>query len=248
MSDFDGSTLWRVSDYERMRESSEAHGAMAGAGPTLLPTTLLADLRQLQRDPTTDDVLEVMAACLRHREAALLYLEYGDFVLPVTLFPAQRLYHSPRDVSQLIATAGLSTLKLISAERPGVRPPGHTMHERVAAADKYRPLEPLLWAVALYGPRNTLLKEIGGRAAYRLAPGRAVEQPSLPGAIAPAVLRLRQDAVSLREMAGWPGLSIERASRMLNALYLTDALMVSRSHPAARSEPTSWRTLIGRRR
>jgi hypothetical protein len=35
---------------------------------------------------------------------------------------------------------------------------------------------------------------------------------------------------------------------MLNALYLTGALMVSRSHPAARSEPRGWRGWLGRRR
>jgi hypothetical protein len=60
--------------------------------------------------------------------------------------------------------------------------------------------------------------------------------------------RLRQGAASLREMAHWPGMSVERASRLLNALYLCGALMVTRSHPAARSAPTAWRDLFSRRR
>jgi len=40
--------------------------------------------------------------------------------------------------------------------------------------------------------------------------------------------------VPLRTIAGWPGMSHERASRLLNALYLGSELMITRSHPAAR--------------
>ncbi len=249
MRDFEGSTLWRISEYERMREGQEAAAASAQGGrATLLPTTLLADLRQLQRDAASHDVLEVMAACLRHREAALLTVQVGGLVWPVTLFPRQRLYHSPCDAAQLQTAAGFSTHRLLSTEPPGVRVPGDALHERVAALDKYRPLSPLLWLVALHGPRKVLLNEIAGRAAYRLAAGLGENRPEPPGALAPAVLRLREEAASLREMAHWPGLSLERASRLLNALYLTDALMVTRSHPAARDEPAGWRGLFGRRR
>lgn len=247
MRDFEGSTLWRISEYERMREGGAA-AAFQGDGPTLLSTTLLSDLRQLQADPTANDVLEVMAACLRNREAALLYIEYGGLVWPLTLFPRLRLYHSPCDASLLSATAGLSTLRLISAEPPDVRPPGDARHERIAAAERYRALGPLLWQVALEGPRRTLLNEIGGHAAYRLAPGLGEKRPAPPGALGPAVQRLREGAASLRDIAHWPGLSVERASRLLNALYLTDALMVTRSHPLARSEPLHWRGLLNRRR
>ena len=49
-------------------------------------------------------------------------------------------------------------------------------------------------------------------------------------------------------MAHWPGLSVERASRLLNALYLTGALMVTRSHLMARGEPLHWRGLLNRHR
>lgn len=248
MADFKDSTLWRISEFERVRAAGGQVSSIAVSGPTLLPTTLLDDLRQLQREGTPNDVLEVMAACLRHRESALLYLECGPYVWPVTLFPSQHLYHSPRDVPEVGQTIGLSRLKLISVERPGVRPPGHSMHERVAAQEKYHPMPALLWAVALNGPRSTLLSEIGGRAAYRLAPGRADDMAAPPGALAPAVARLRKTATSLRDMATWPGMSLERASRLLNALYLTDALMVTRSHPAARNEPAPWRTFLGKRR
>ena len=53
----------------------------------------------------------------------------------------------------------------------------------------------------------------------------------------PAVERLRREAASLKQIAGWPGMSLERAARLLNALYLGANLMVSRSGAAARPEP-----------
>ena len=41
-------------------------------------------------------------------------------------------------------------------------------------------------------------------------------------------------------------MTVERASRLLNALYLCGALMVTRSHPAARHAPAGWRGLFGK--
>lgn len=244
MAEFFGSTLWRVSAFERMRDADAAAATLGGGAPTLLPTTLLADLRQIEQNAADNDVLEVMAACVRHREPALLCLAYGTLVWPVTLFPSQLLYHSPRDADEMARASPFAQLALISADRPGVRPPGHAMHERVGAIEKYRPLSQLFWAVALHGPRSTLLVEIRGRAAYRLAPGRAGNIPAPPGALAPAVQRLRQDAAPLRDIARWPGMSIDRACRLLNALYLTESLMVTRSHPLARDEPAELRQLF----
>jgi len=44
----------------------------------------------------------------------------------------------------------------------------------------------------------------------------------------------------LRKIAGWPGMSVERASRLLNALYLTSNLIVSRAHHTARPGVLHW--------
>ena len=248
MQDEDHSTLWRISAFERLRAGGADGGPMGIAPSTMLPSTLQSELDRLHAHADTDDVLEVMAACLRHRESALLYVGMAPYVWSVTLFPIQGIYHARRDVADPVMAEGLGRLKLISAERPIVRPPGHWLHERVSAHDKYHPMSELVWEVALRGPRATLLTEISGRTAYRLAPGRGEDRPVPSGAIASAIVRLRKETGSLREMTSWPGMSLERASRLLNALYLTDSLIVMRTHPRARKEPMDWGRLLGRRR
>jgi hypothetical protein len=245
--DFEDSTLWRVSEFERVRQETGTSGYTPLTAASVLPTTLLADLHGLEYAAGGGDVLEVIAACLRHREAALLYLQHEELVWPVTLFPLQMLYHSPRDMVQA-SPANLADLSLIGVEPPGVRPPGHWMFERVAQAEHYRPLAPLLWAMALGGPRAMLLAEIGGTAAYRALKNLASEGLVAPGALGSAAERLRRESVSLREMTTWPGISLERASRLLNALYLASALLVTRTHPAARAEPGFVRGLFGARK
>lgn len=237
MRDFDDTTLWNISEFQRIRQETGTSGFVGLGRQTVLPTTLLADLRQLGSSHDTTDALEVVAACLRHREPALLILQYEQLVWPVTLFPMQELYHSPRDL-MLATPAGLGTLKLIGVEPPGVRPPGHWMHERVDTAAHYRPLAPLVWRLALLGPRSTLLQEIAGPAAYRFAASRLEDVPAPTGAMGSAMERLRHQTVPLRQIASWPGMSIERANRLLNALYLASALIVSRAGPAVRSEPS----------
>jgi hypothetical protein len=244
MRDFLDSTLWRISAYERMRlERSSSVFAQLGE-PTLLPTTMLADLRQLESRREDGDVLEILAACMRHRQAALICLQYEDLAWPVTVFPTELVYHSPRDMV-LARHNGLAALKVLSCDAPGLRPPGHWMHERVGRMEHYHPLKPLLWNLALNGPRNDLLSEIAGHAAYRVTLSRE-DRLLAPGALGPAADRLRSESASLRDIARWPGMSTDRACRLLNALYLTSALMVMRSHPAARPQGTLLDRLMGR--
>jgi hypothetical protein len=244
MRDFLDSTLWRISAYERMRlERSSSVFAQLGE-PTLLPTTLLSDLRHLESRREDGDVLEILAACMRQRQSALICLQYDGLVWPVTVFPSELVYHSPRDMT--LATAdGLAALKVLSCDAPGMRPPGHWMHERVGRMEHYHPLKPLLWNLALNGPRSELLSEIAGHAAYRVTLSRE-DRLLAPGALGPAADRLRSESASLRDIARWPGMSTDRACRLLNALYLTSALMVMRSHPAARPEGSMLSRLMGR--
>ena len=218
-----------------------------GGGRTLLATTLLADLRRLQSGGAMETFSKSSRRAFESRGSPPVP-QQGEFVWPVTLFPREGLYHSPRDAESMAATFAMSRLRLLSVEPPGVRPPGASMHERVASPDRYRLLPGLLWTVAMHGPRPELLSEIGGRAAYRVVASKFGNVPPMRGATSSTVLRLEREPASLSEIARWPGMSAERASRILNAIYLCGGLMISRAHPAARSEPKSWRSLLGRRK
>jgi hypothetical protein len=244
MQEIAGPKLWRVSAFETLRHQAATAAHADLRRQTVISTTLQGELSALERRRESADVLEVVAACVRLREAALLYLQCDEGVWPVTLFPEQMLYHSPR--SLLLGTSrALGTLKTLDVEPPGVRPPGHWMHERIAQADAYHPLAPALWTLALKGARIDLLKEIAGTAAYRALRNPAAQDLATPGALGPAVERLRKESAPLRRIASWPGMSVERASRLLNGLYLTSNLIISRAHHSARPGMLQW--LLGRR-
>jgi hypothetical protein len=233
MRTFDDTTLWRVSAYERWYEETGTSG-FASLGPTTkLPTTLYAELNQLERRHLRSDVLEVVAACIRQRESALILLRHRELVWPLTLFPQNNLYHLPRPIIESLQT-GNRDLEVLTVEPPGLRPPGHVMHERVAEGPGYRPLPPLLWALALHAPQAHLLPDIAGRAAYWVSAEFARDGITQPGAPGPVLRRLRQEVASVAEIASWPGMDMERAERVLNGLYLQGGLIVLRSHRSAK--------------
>jgi hypothetical protein len=89
----------------------------------------------------------------------------------------------------------------------------------------------------LQGPSRELISEIGGFAAYRALRTPASEGFPTPGALGPAALKLHRESASLQHIVRWPGMSLERSVRLLNGLYLTANLLVSRSHPNARRQP-----------
>ena len=244
MPEFKESSLWRISKFNRLRNTIAAASHDGMQRQTLISSTLQTELRVLDRRREGADPLEVVAACVRLREPALIYLSCGEVVWPVTLFPAQMLYHSPRSLAQA-TLRDMAVLKIIDVEPAAVRPPGHWMNERVANVESYHELMPALWRLALQGPRTTLLHEVAGTAAYRVLRSPTSHDLATPGALGPAVERLRGDSVPLRTIAGWPGMSLERASRLLNALYLTSNLIVSRTHHSARSGTLQW--LLSRR-
>jgi hypothetical protein len=94
------------------------------------------------------------------------------------------------------------------------------------------------------GPRSALVTEISGHAAYRSTLS-AESRPAVGGALGAAADRLRRETASLRDIARWPGMSTERAGRLLNALYLASGLMVMRTHPSARGEPQTIASRFG---
>ncbi|MES2889543.1 MAG: hypothetical protein V4739_16240 [Pseudomonadota bacterium] len=224
MREFDDVELWRVSAFQRLQRSPGESAYTRLDETAVLSTSLMADLNALRQDALQGDALEVMAACVRHSEPTLLYFQYEAVVWPLTLFPSERLYHSPRDLAQACAS-GLASLRFLRAEPPGVRAPGNSQRERVMPAHQYRPLVPLLRTLALQGPRKTPLSALKTKTSVRLNPGAVLKNLGLQGAMGSAAERLRRESVDLREIAAWPGMNAERASRLVNALYLSGELI-----------------------
>jgi hypothetical protein len=236
MRDFEDSTLWRISEFERVREQTGSSGYAGLGRNTVLSPTLVTELNGLTASSAVLDVLELLAACLRLREPALIYFQCEGLIWPVTVFPAENLYHSPRNILQA-GDGALAALQAGPVEPPGVRPPGHWMFERIATKECYHPLAPALWALALRGPSRELIAEIGGFAAYRALRQPAGEGLPTPGALGATATRLHREAAPLLQIARWPGMSLERSVRLLNGLYLTSNLLISRTHPNARRQP-----------
>ena len=243
-------TLWRVSAFQRAMGDVESGGLAGGAGLSSLSPSLMADLERHDQSVDGADLLEVTASCLRHAQNVVLHLARDGYVLPVTLFPRERLYHSPMPCEQLL-DASLARTRLLQVEPALLRPPGSRQSDRIGATQHHHPLGPLLWSLAIHGPRTTLLPEIAGSAVYRTAPGVQLRGLGVRGAYAHGVYRLKGEAVPLRTIESWSGFDAEKAVRLLNALYLQSGLIISRTHPAALSASTlsqSWRQFLRRRR
>ncbi len=231
--------LMRISDFRRYLQQHQAADRGSSTRLTSLSPSLLQDLLRGDRDGRPNDLLEVVAAALRHGRRLLLHLGIEQHVIPLTLFPAERLAHCALTPAQLL-NSRLQAFEVLQVEPALLQPPGS--HERTLVADAalYGPLGPLTWALAMRGARDTLLPELAGSIAYRVTPGADLRGLELPGPLSAAVARLRREGTNLREMSGWPGFDRERAARLVNALYLQAALIVSRTHPAATNE--GWRS------
>ena len=193
---------------------------------TSLNPSLLQDLLRFEASHGPGeglDLLEVVAAALRHNRALLLHLQIEFRAIPLTLLPASRQMDCLLPLPQLLALR-LSELRVLRVEP--ARSPN-------AEALPLQPLGPLMWELALRGGRSELLPEIGGTAAYRVNPGADLKTLDMSGTLANAVQRLRQIPTPLRELETWPGFDRDRATRLLNGLYLQAALIVSRSTPGA---------------
>lgn len=229
--------LVRVSAFRRhLAQSASANESqLGGTRLSSLSPSLQQDLMRFEQGASNGagiELLEVLAAAMRHAKPLLLSLKFGARVLPLTIFPIERQAHCPVPLDQLLDLP-LSTLSVLHIE-PARLP---ALSERDAArADQavaYWALGPLLWGLALHGSRAGLLPEIAGKAAYRVAPGADLSQLQTSPSVAQALKRLRMESTNLHTMAAWPGIGEALAQRMLNGLYLQAALMVSRTHPAA---------------
>ena len=221
--------LPRVSDFQRRQREAALTGDGSGASTlqSSLDASLLQDLQRFE-DPARQglgpEVLEVMAAAVRHGRALQVLLEHEGWVLPLTVRPQQHTVQAPLERTQwgLLRWAGLKVLQVEPA-------PSAESETGLHAA----PLSLVLWALALHGSRAELLPEIAGPVAYRIAPATDLTGLDLSGVLAPAVLRLHKHTTTLAELSQWPGFDRERAMRLLNGLYLQAGLMITRTHPAA---------------
>ncbi len=237
MLDLQTSTLWPIDALDRIREEA-ANANFAGPGrQTTLSSSLQAELRALDRARDGENTLAIVAMCLRLREPASIYFKFEELVWPVTLFPENGQYHSRRSLLDGPPHSVAEHLKVLCIEPASVRPPGPWMHASAAQARCYHLLTPMLWRMGLHAPQAGLLPGIGGTAAYRALRSLVGDGLSAPGAMASAVERLRKQTVALQTISEWPGMSVDRAVKLLNSLYLTSNLIVTRTHPSARREP-----------
>lgn len=223
--------LMRASDFQRYLEGAPDTDPLRTRLPSLSPS-VFQDLVRFERNGRQSELLEVLAASLRHVQPLTIHLQWLDQVVPLTVFPPERLVHCPL-AQEALLDSRLAELQVLQVEPATLKPPGHPEATLVAPAWEYAPLAPLVCAISLRGARDELLPEISGPAGYRVAPGAHLDGLELGGALSAAVERLRRQTTSLREMADWPGLDRTRAARLLNTLYLLASLIVSRSHPAA---------------
>jgi len=229
--------LMRASAFRRYLDESAQDGhadSMASRLSTFSPSLLL-DLLRFEQQGRHGGVVEILAACIRHARRLLLHLQADDRMVPLTLFPLERLLHCPMPMRQFLALP-LGDLSVLHIEPALLRPPGDRVSAMVGEAQHYSPLGPVSWELALRGPRAELLPEIAGPAAYRISAGLNLRALELGGSMAVAVDRLKRETTSLRAIAQWPGFDRERAMRLLNGLYLQGGLMVSRTHPVATLE------------
>lgn len=221
-----GSTLLRG-----LRDMPAPAPARAAQLASLLPS-LADDLKRFERDGIQTELIEVVAASLRHGCNLLVHLEYGERRLPVTLFPAQRLLHCPLPLAQLL-TLRLTQLFVCSVEPAMLQAPDGEAGAAPNERGFFGSLDALSWELAMRGARAELLPEIPVQAAYRVPPGVTLQGIALTGTLASALHQLKRQATNLKTMAAWAGFDRERAMRLLNALYLRSALMATRTHPAA---------------
>lgn len=227
--------LMRASAFQRSLDDMVKRGQASDASASRLSSlspSLLQDLMRFEQDGRQTELLEAVAACVRHARPLCIHVQCGEKVIPLSLFPMERLAHCPLPMKDFLACK-LDELVVLHVEPALLRPPGDRISSLVGEPHLYHPLAQVTWELAMRGSREDLLPEIAGQAAYRVAPGVNLRPLALGGTLLAAVRRLQRETTNLREIAEWPGFDKPRATRLLNALYLQAGLIVSRTHPAA---------------
>jgi hypothetical protein len=232
--------LMRVSEFRRYLEESGRGADSGNSCLSSLSPSLMLDLQRFEQGGRQTELLEVIAACVRHGKRLSIHLEADTRVVPLTIFPVQRMAHCPVPMPQFLQMR-LNDLIVLHVEPAVMQPLDEGARSpTVEEYAQFSPLGVLTWELALRGSRGELLPEISPRGAYRIPPGVDLRGLELNGSLAAAVHRMKRQTTNLKELASWAGFDRERAMRLLNALYLQAGLMVTRTHPAATNE--GWMT------
>jgi hypothetical protein len=197
----------------------------SGTRLSTLSPSLLEDLGRFAKSGNQTELLEVLAACVRHVRPLTIILEHQQSALQLLLYPQHGVFVCGVDLCELEPRA-MKALRVTHIEPILTPPPLNTIGQGS--------LNLLLWRFALHGARGELLPEIGGRARYRVSPALALDESMADRGLLKLLPALRNTPFSLHELATKPGFSLERAQRLLNAVYLQAGLIVSRVHDQPR--------------
>ena len=215
-----------------------ADGAVEGAsetfpdsGPSTVSSTLgsslLSDLKRFAHEPGGAELLAVVAAGVRHARAIVLYLQHAGSVISLSVLPREQLFHCAIDLCELPPEA-LARLRLLHVE-PELDLMGSRGSPLQPASSRLRALGPLLWLLAMHGPRAELLPEVAGPAKYRLSPTWSESGLPIDPILLPLLQRMRHESSSQQALAEWTVPHRLPVRRRLNALYLQPGLIVSRA-------------------
>lgn len=197
------------------------------AGPTTVHSTLSPSLREdLLRfaDAGAEiELLPAIAASVRHARSVLLGLDLQGLRILASIHPRQQVFRAPLDLGAL-SPAECRSLKLVHVE-----PLGSVAGEQPGGETSSGALRPLLWRLAMHGPRVDLLPEVQGPVRYRLAFGAALRGLDIAPEFGPVLARLKSVPLGLDELVAASGIGREMLQRLLNALYLQSGLMIVRA-------------------
>jgi hypothetical protein len=196
------------------------------AGPTTVHSTLSPSLREdLLRfaDAGAEiELLPAIAASVRHAKSVLMGLDLQGLRIVASIHPRQQIFRAPLDLSAL-SPAECRALKLVHVE------PQARAADEAGRDTSSGPLRPLLWRLAMHGPRVDLLPEVQGPVRYRLAFGAALKGLEIAPEFGAVLARLKSSPLGLDELVAGSGLGRGVLQRLLNALYLQSGLMIVRA-------------------
>lgn len=193
------------------------------AAQSSLSPSLLQDLIRFSMQQGEIELLHAVAASVRHGKPLSLSLQMGGAPLVASINPRLQIYRAPWNLCALLPS-DLVELRLIRVE-----PESASVSPAANLRVHVGPLRPLLWRLALFGPRQALLPEIAGSVRYRIAFGLSLAGLPVEPEWMPMLQRLRSMPSSLDDLlAGGAGKRVT-ACRLLNAVYLQSGLMISRA-------------------